>query len=125
MKLHWIFWPAIILPFPIVIVFSVVLIMLLPDNRFRNKLQTNVPNTKLRNAPLYSFTLFLIVLLTTFIKQPISSKYLIIFIILFISLSEIINVVTSDSRIFYWMAASVPHPAGVNPNVIKAFLASI
>ena len=75
--------------------------MLLPDNRFRNKLQTNVPNTKLRNAPLYSFTLFLIVLLTTFIKQPSSSKYLIIFIILFISLSEIINVVTSDSRIFY------------------------
>ena len=125
MKLHWKFWPAIILPFPIVIVFSVVLIMLLPDNRFRNKLQTNVPNTKLRNAPLYSFTLFLIVLLTTFIKQPSSSKYLIIFIILFISLSEIINVVTSDSRIFYWMAASVPHPAGVNPNGIKSFLASI
>ena len=56
----------------------------LPVNKFPNKLAPNIPNIILRNPPFYSFTSFLIVLVTPFIDKPDSSSDLTIFIISFI-----------------------------------------
>ena len=46
--------------------------------------------------------------------------------ILSISLFEIINVVISDPKIFFWIAASVAYAVAVKPNGIRTiFLASV
>ena len=64
-------------------------------------------------------------MLTSFINKPDSSSDLIIFIVLFISSFEIINVVTPDQNIFLWIAASVADAAALNPYVIKTLLANV
>ena len=73
-----------------------------------------------KNPPLCSFASFLTVSLTPFINKPDSSSDLTVFIISFISLFEIINVITPDPNIFLWTAASVA--VAVNPNGIKTLL---
>ena len=80
----------------------------------------NIP----RNPTFCSFALFLIVLLTYFINKPDSSGDLIVFVILFISSLEIVNVVLPDQNIFQWIAASVSDATTVNPNGIKVLLAN-
>ena len=80
----------------------------------------NIP----RNPTFCSFALFLIVLLTYFINKPDSPSDLIVFVILFISSLEIVNVVLPDPNIFLWIAASVSDATAVNPNGIKVLLAS-
>ena len=52
-------------------------------------------------------------------------KDLAIFMILFISSLEIINVVIADLNIFWWIAASVAAAAAVNPNRIKTLQANV
>ena len=75
-----------------------------------------------RKQPFYYSALFLIVLLTPFINEPNSSRYLTLFIILFISLSEIINIFY-DCNIFFWTVASVADAATVNSKCTKTLLA--
>ena len=94
----------------------------LPVNRFSNKVAPNVPNNILRNRPVYSFALFLIVLLMPFITKPDSSRDLTIFMILISSL-ETITVVVPDPNIFLWIPV-VAVTAAVNSNGIKILLAS-
>ena len=81
--------------------------VVLPFNRFPNKLALNVPHNILRNAHFCTFDSFFIVSLAPFINKPDSSRYLIIFMISFICSFEIINVVTPDPNILLWIAASV------------------
>ena len=74
-----------------------------------------MPNNILRNQPFGSF-----------VNKPDSLRDLIIFMILFISSLEIINVVLLDPNIFFfffWIAASVADAAAVDPNGIKMLLA--
>ena len=85
-------WPALIVPSPALIVPLLV-------NRFPNKLAPYVPNNEQRKFCF--FASFLIVSLTPFIYKPDSSRDLTIFMISFIYLFEIINVVISDPNIFY------------------------
>ena len=59
-----------------------------------------------------------------FINKPDTSKDLTIFLISFISLFEMINVVTQDLNIFLQIAASVADTAAVNPKGIKKLLAN-
>ena len=77
---------------------SPALIMLLFVNRFPNKLAPNVPNNIPRNPPFCSFTLFLIVLLTSFINNPDYSSELTTFMISFISSLENINIVVREAK---------------------------
>ena len=66
------------------------------------------------------FASFLIVLLTPFINKPDSSKDFIIFMISFISPSEIIKFIAPDPNIFLWIAGSVAATAAaVNSNDTK------
>ena len=51
----------------------------LPVNRFPNKLAPKVPNNIPKNPPFYSFALFSIFSLTSFINKPDFSRDLIIF----------------------------------------------
>ena len=60
----------------------------------------------------------------SFINKPDSSRDLTIFMISFISLLEIINVVVLDPNIFLWTAPSVAAAAAVNPTGIKTRLAN-
>ena len=78
-------WPALIVPLPV--------------NRFPNKLAPYVPNNEQRKFCF--FASFLIVSLTPFIYKPDSSRDLTIFMISFIYLFEIINVVISNPNVFY------------------------
>ena len=103
---------------------SPALLVPLPVNRFPNKLAPKEPIIIPRNYSFWFFTSFLIVSLTPFINKPDTSSDLIIFIILFISSFEIINVVTLDPNIFLWIIASVADAAGFNPNGIKTLLAN-
>ena len=66
-----------------------------------------MPNNNLRNPPFCSSASFLIVLLTSFINQPDSSRDLTTFIMSLISSFKIINVVTPDPNISSGIAASV------------------
>ena len=93
-------------------------------NRFSNKLAPKVPNNILRNPPLCSFVLFLIISPMPFINKPDSSRGVIIFMISFISSFEVINVVVPDPNIFLWIAGSVADAAAVHPNGIKTLLAN-
>ena len=77
-----------------------------------------------KNPPFYYFDLFSIVLLTPFFNKPDSSSDLTVFMISFISSSEIINVVMLDSQIFFWIAAPVADAAAVNPKRIITLLAN-
>ena len=98
------------------------LIVILPVNRFPNKLAPNVPNNILKNHPFCYFTSFVVVSLTPFINKLNSSSNLIIFMILFISSFKIINVTAPDPNTFLQIAASVVDVAAVNPNSIKTFI---
>ena len=71
----------------------------------------------LRNPSFCSSVSFLIVLLTSFINKPDSSRDLTIYIIS-ISLFEIINVVIPGAKIFLFIPASAANAATVNPNGI-------
>ena len=109
---------------------SPALIVTLPFDRFPKKQASNVPNNIVRNLPFCSFASFVIVLLTPFISKPDYSRDLTIFMISFISLFEIINVVhfakskgcVADQNIFSWIGASAVDAAAVNPNGIKTLL---
>ena len=57
-------------------------------------------------------------------NKPDTSRDLTIFLISFISLFEMINVVTQDLNIFLQIAASVADAAAVNPKCIKKLLAN-
>ena len=59
-----------------------------------------------------------------FINKPDSSSDLTIFIISFISLLEIKNVVLPDPSVFLWIVTSVAAAAAVSPNGIKTLLAN-
>ena len=59
-----------------------------------------------------------------FINKPGSSRSLTIFVISFISLFEIINVVLPDPYTFSWIAASFADTVAVNPNGIRTLLAN-
>ena len=95
--------------------------LLLPVNKFSNKLGLKVPNNIPRNPPVYSFVSFLIVSLTPFINKQDLSSDLTTFIISFISPLEIINVVAPDPNILLWIAAFVGGADAVNPKVLKRF----
>ena len=58
------------------------------------------------------------------IYKPDSSRNLTIYMISFISLFEIINVVMPDSNLFFWIAASVAGVTSVNSNGIKTLSAN-
>ena len=83
-----------------------------------------MPNKILINPPFCYFASFLIVWLKGFINEPDSSRDLIIFMISFISLLKIINVVLLDPNMFLRIVASVVDGAAVNPYRIKKLLAS-
>ena len=92
----------------------------LPVNRFPNKLAPNVPSKNCLETYFFcSFVLFLIV-----IGKTDSSRGLIIFVISFISLFEIINVVMPDPKTFFRIAASIADATAINPNDIKTILAN-
>ena len=74
---------------------SPALITPLPVYAFPNILAANVPNNVGRSRP-FSFVSFLVFSLIYFISNPDFSSDLAIFIILSISLLEIINVVIPD-----------------------------
>ena len=57
----------------------------------------------------------------SFFSKSDSSRNITIFMITFISLLEIINVVVPDPNIFLWKAAPVADVASVNPIGINAF----
>ena len=95
--------------------------MPLPVTRLSNGVAHNVPNKTLQNAPFRSFASFLIVLLNPVINKPDYSVDLTIFMISFISLSEIINVVIAGRNLFFWKAACVADATAANPNCIKNF----
>ena len=111
-------WPALVVPPPWLVATAP-----LPVDKFTNNLAPNVPTSILKNPSFCSFASFLIVPLTLLIYNPDSSRDLIIFMISFISLFEIINIVLPDSNIFLWIIASVAD-AAVNPNGIKMLLAN-
>ena len=97
---------------------------------FPNKLVTKVPNKFMRNLPLFIylfiyFASLLTVPLIVFINKPHSPKDLTIFIISLISSFGIINIVTKDYNIFFWIAASVADAAAFNPNDIRTLLANV
>ena len=74
-------------------------------NIFPNKPATTVPNNISGSASLYPFVSFLIVPVTPFINQSKSLRDLAIFMIYFISMFDIINVVihvpeVPDPKIF-------------------------
>ena len=71
------------------------------------KVANNIP----RNLPFCYFASFLIISFTIFINNPISLRDSTIFILLFISSLEIINVVKPDLNIFSWIAAFVADAA--------------
>ena len=74
----------------------------------------------LRNPAFCSFTSSLIVLLMTFVNKPNYLRDLTVFIIPFISLSEIINfVISHPKKFFFWIATSVVDAAAVNRNGFK------
>ena len=89
MRGHCKSWLALIVPSP-------TLIMLLPANR-----SPKGPNNIPRNPSFCYFGEFIIVLHTTFINKPDFSSDLTIFMILFITSSEIIIVVTPDQTFSY------------------------
>ena len=70
-------------------------------NIYPNKLAPDLLNIIPRSSPFCYFALFLIILLIPFINQPDSSRDLTIFMISSISLSEIINAVMPDTKIFF------------------------
>ena len=117
MRWHWQSWPSLNVSSP-------ALIVSLPGNRFLNKLAYEAPNNIARNCPFCSFAWFLIVSLMGFINNQGYSSDLIIFMISFISLLEINNVVLPDSKIFLWTTAFVADSAAVNSNGIKTLLAN-
>ena len=73
----------------------------LPVNRFLNKLLQNILNDMIRNQPLCSFGSCLINSPTPIVNKPHSLRDETILTISFISLFEIINVVTPDPRTLY------------------------
>ena len=77
-----------------------------------------------RSPSFCSFASFFIVLLTTFIYKPDSSKDWFIFMISVISLFEIINIVMRNPKVFFWIAAFVADVAAVNHNGNKLLLAN-
>ena len=103
---------------------SPALIVLLPANISPNQLKPNASDSILWNSSYFSFTAFLIVLLTPVISEPDSSTDLTIFIISFTYPFKIINIVLSDPNIFLWIAASGAAAAAFNPNCIKTLLAN-
>ena len=112
----------------VAIALSPALIVSLTSNGFPNKLAPKITINLPRN-PFYCYlTSFIVVLLTSFINKPDSSRELTIFIIPFISWLEIINLFAksegraSDPNNFLWIAAS--DAAAANPNGIKMFLAN-
>ena len=96
----------------------------LPVNALLNILAANVPNNIPTNPTFCSFDWFLIVSLIPFTDNPDSSSDLTIFMMLFISSFESINVVKPDPNISFWIAATVADVAAVNPNGIKMLLAN-
>ena len=105
------------------------LITHLPINRFPDKLSLVEPNNSHTN-PVFCLFFFILnyFIKTLFINKPDSLKDLAIFMILFISSLEIINVVIADLNIFWWIAASVAAAAAaaaVNPNRIKTLQANV
>ena len=99
--------PALTIPFPI--------------NKFPNKLAPRVPNNILKNPPFCSFVSFSIVLVTPFNKILESSRAYTIFIISFISSSEIIKVVFPDPNIFLCIPASAADAADILANSLITF----
>ena len=77
-----------------------------------------------RNPLLCSVASFLIVSRTPFINKLDSSLDLINYFHNIINFFEIINVVVPDTKIFFWIAATVAYTAAVNRNVIKTLLAN-
>ena len=90
-------------------------------NRFPNKLVPKVPHNIPKNLPFYSLASFLII---WFINTSDSWRDLTIFMITFISLLKIINVLVLDSNIFLRIATSVTGAAAVTPNGFKTLLAN-
>ena len=97
-------WSALTVPSPVVIV-------LLPVNRFLNKLAPKVPNNILRNPPFCSFASFYLFHwhLSLTILLPFISSFKII-------------VLKPDPHIFLRIAAFFANDAAVNPNGIKTIL---
>ena len=88
----------------------------LPVNRFPNNLASKVLNYIPTNPPFCSFTSFLIFSRNSFTNKSEYLRDLTIFMILFISSLEFINVVKQDQNSFLWITASVAAAAAVNPN---------
>ena len=77
----------------------------------------------LKNPPFYSSTSFSIVLPMPSNKMPDFSRALIIFIMLFMSSSSIINLIYSP-RIFFCIPPSIADIAAVNHSAANTFLAN-
>ena len=72
-----------------------------------------------RNALFCSLATFSIVSPTPFINKPVSSRDLIIFMISFISSFEIVSVVMSGLKIFFWIPVSVADVAPLDSDCIS------
>ena len=72
-----------------------------------------------RNPLFCSLASFSIVSPTPFINKPVSSKDLIIFMISFISSFEIVSVVMSGPKIFFWIPVSVADVASLDSDCIS------
>ena len=104
----------------------------LHNNIFPNAIAPNAPNNIPRNLTYCYFASFLIVPLTLFISKPDSSSYLTTLIISSISSFEIVSATVRgaksegcpDTKICFWLAASVADTAAVNPNAFKTLLAT-
>ena len=77
-----------------------------------------------RNPHFCPFGSFLIISPILFSIKTDSSRDLIIFMIPYISSFEITSAVMLNSKILFWIAASVADAATVNPNSIKTLLAN-
>ena len=108
-------------PRPQFVAFAPQLILVpLPAKKVPNKLAHNKPNNMLRNPSFFHH--FQLLSLAPFINRPDSSRYLTIFIISSISLSEIVNV--PEPRIFSLIPASTAYAAAVSSRGIKILLAN-
>ena len=114
MRQHEKYWPAPTGPSPALNVLCpgilashpwLIAIACLPVNRFPTNLAPNVPNNVLKSPPFCYFASFLIIWLKLFINKSDFSRDFTIFMISFISLLEVINVVLPDPNIFIRIAA--------------------
>ena len=87
-----------------------VLIIYLPENKLRNKIESKVLNDISRNPRLCYFVSFSMVSLTFLSRISESSRDLTIFIIPFSSLFEIINIIVSETLVLGYQSLGSPAP---------------